>query len=235
MSEAADLPDPDEKPDVAPAEPETTPDEPEAPAEGETPPEPEETPEEPQGASDEDFEKSMERTEREGERHRKRLAEIWGEEDLLHWKVCPACQPFAGMRPPMPWDEEDKDAVRAFIGDGPSESFQHDPTVDTCPICEGLGSLRTGSKVRNMETRPCVRCNGSGYVATGEPMPGSNVPAVGAATAPNGSGDVQLPPIRDRWGREPSDPAFGQDPNYGAQVHSVAAPTDAAAAPPPPS
>jgi hypothetical protein len=97
----------------------------------------------------------------------------------------------------------------------PLDQFEVDPTKDTCPMCKGYGSLRSGSKTDNALVM-CMRCTGNGYVNKEVPQPPQWNPGSSSNTyVPEGylpASSDQMP-TRDLWGRQLGHPHFGMDPS----------------------
>lgn len=103
-------------------------------------------------------------------RHANRVGEIMdaGAVDLI---PCPVCMdgiagwiyaPDVQALPP-----EAIARVRQVIGLPDLTTFVDDPETEICPVCNGLGETRTGSRLPGYETRTCPRCAKQGYVMKG--------------------------------------------------------------------
>jgi rubrerythrin len=159
---------PEEEPAQVP-----TPEEPGEAEEGEEEPtEPTEEPaeqEQPSGAAHDlkAAQRQRDQLDREDMRHRERLSAILGE-DANKLLQCPMCAHFfSGWLPPpaeLPLPPENEQLIRAFLGMPDLSNFHDDPAHDTCPDCDGLGRVRTGSKVPGYEVMDCGRCVGKGWV-----------------------------------------------------------------------
>lgn len=97
------------------------------------------------------------------------------------------------------------------------EAPPFDPHTHRCEACQGHGRTRTGSQVADQAERPCLDCQGRGFVDN----------AAGAPPAsPARPEDFEVGVPRDHRGRTPDDPAF----DWSRVVHdpgAVAAPEPA--------
>ena len=150
-----------------PSEPETE-DEPAEPAE----PDEEEPAAEPQSAAPKS-DKEMEKVFRDLDKLRKdvagRVGRIMGDE-AVQLMDCPLCAAVAPgyMWPPdvAPLHEEQVTALRLLLNMPVATDYLQSEAFEACPKCDGLGRVRTGSKVQNYEIAECPRCFSKGYVAT---------------------------------------------------------------------
>jgi hypothetical protein len=120
-------------------------------------------PEQPQGLSEKDLEKTFSKLDREAQRHKGRIEEIMGE-DAAMLVACVLCEPLMpGFVMPTPATPERFPAVRAFMGDAEPQEWQQDPNTRTCQTCDGMGEVKTGSKVQSQTTLVCTACGGKGW------------------------------------------------------------------------
>jgi hypothetical protein len=201
MSEVEPQTQPDESPELhspgeyEPAPVEPTPDEEDEANEEDGMPiggtdEPE--PEQPQGLSEKDLEKTFAKLDREAQRHKGRIEEIMGE-DAAMLVPCVLCEPLMpGFVMPSPKTPERFPAVRAFMGDAEPQAWEQDPNTRTCQTCDGMGEVKTGSKVQSQTTLVCTDCGGKGWQG--------QRPAV-AATGP-----MSAPPLPDANGQRENAP-----------------------------
>jgi hypothetical protein len=174
---------PDETPEAAPVEP--TPDEEDGEHEedGEqagAPNEPEQ--EQPQALSEKQLEARLKRLDKASQTWRERVGTIM-EADAAMLIPCPLCeQIIPGFVMPTPATPDRFPAVRAFMGDAEPQEWQQDPNTRTCQTCDGMGEVKTGSKVQSQTTLPCTDCGGKGWqgarpaVATSGPMAAQPLP-----------------------------------------------------------
>ena len=147
---------------------ETPPDEP---AETEEPDEGEPT-EEPEAVAVKS-DKEMEKVFRDLDRLRKdvagRVGRIMGDDATLLME-CPLCAPVApGYLWPQdvaPLAEEQVAALRMMLNMPVATDYVQSDAFEACPKCEGMGRVRTGSKVHNHDIAECPRCFAKGYVPT---------------------------------------------------------------------
>lgn len=190
----------DGDPAPPPSGPETEqPEEPET-SESEEPEEPSETPPEsepePQGLSEKEIERRIEKLDKEGVRHRNRLAEIL-DEDVLQLVPCELCEPgMDGFRyAHVP--EDRRSAVMTAMGFAPAPELAKDPDAEQCPVCKGEGQVATGSKVQGYAAMVCRRCKGFGAVgARFQDAPSYQVPPE-SAVAVNGPPPETVPTDED--------------------------------------
>lgn len=196
--------------DEAEAEDEETPE----PLEGDEPTETGDRPAEPGEPSTEAQIRQLgKRLDAEEERHRKRLAELLGEQ-FDHYLVCPLCQVSGYVLPYEPGqiEQAQRAAIAAAAGEGAPAAYVASPDHEGCPRCDAKGLLLTGSQVPDQVTKLCDLCDGSGYVTHALAESQREPIAVG-----NGNGAAQAPALdlsqpRDAWGRAFGHPHYGWDP-----------------------
>ena len=142
------------------------------------------------------------------------------EDEVTDWLFCPLCA--AGAIPGyvnrhdlgrVP--DEVAANVNTFLGFARETEYPANTGTDTCPACEGLGKVTTGSRVGEYMTITCPNCKGYGYT----PPPGGNV--VQLAGNGNGSSENALAiadleqPERDAWGEPKVLPDGTLNGNYG--------------------
>ena len=189
VQEEAETVEPAAEPDVEPVEEPGEPDagEPEdelAEDDGQTGGEPATEPEPVAVRSDREMEKVF----RDIERLRKDVAGRVGRifaEDANELMDCPLCASVAPgyLWPPdvAPLAEEQITALRLLLNMPVATDYKQSPSFEPCGMCDGMGRVRTGSKVQNHEIAECPRCFAKGYVPT----------AIGPIGAVNGNGDEQ--------------------------------------------
>lgn len=151
--------------------------------------------------------------EKEAERHDKRVREIMGDDYAM---LVPSPVDWTpgyifnveGMQP----DDDALAMLDAILGRGAAADFAPAEDAQACDKCHALGKTLTGSRVPGQETKPCVSCGGSGWVAKmAEVAP---LPYVVSGT--NGQYGTTLPPnqvpVADRWGRPAGHPHYGMEP-----------------------
>ena len=101
---------------------------------------------------------------------------------------------------PTPAVPERFPTVRAFMGDSAPRELRRDPKTDTCQVCEGEGSLDTGSKVEGQAELPCWNCNGMGWTGERSPSVPTFTPTLAPAAAPANGEPTVAPtnPERER-------------------------------------
>lgn len=114
-------------------------------------------------AAEVDYEKARKELRREAGRHEDALKRIMGD-DFAMFEECEMCDTL-GYHP--------------IQERGPQ--LEVDDTVEVCDRCRGLGKLATGSLVLEQASKPCGKCQGSGWNAklTGAPATPSVTPAAG--------------------------------------------------------
>ena len=189
VQEEAETVEPPAEPDAEPVE------EPAEPDAGETEDEPTEDDEQTEGEPATELEpvavrsdREMEKVFRDIERLRKDVAGRIGRifaEDANALMACPLCASVAPgyLWPPdvAPLAEEQITALRLLLNMPVATDYKQSPSFEPCGMCDGMGRVRTGSKVQNHEIAECPRCFAKGYVPT----------AVGPIGAVNGNGDEQ--------------------------------------------
>jgi hypothetical protein len=172
------------------AEPEPAPDksdgEEEAEPEGEPEPadEPELEPPAGVGPSQKEIEAMFVKAEKAVTSYVRRISDIFGDQ-ALDLAMCPLCPPQhkgfvnvhdAGKVP----DDIGRETLR-FLGQAIAAEFKQDAAHDTCGHCDGLGKVKTGSRVVRWETIGCEYCKGCGFYPP--PSAPGNGPATIAASA----------------------------------------------------
>jgi hypothetical protein len=194
-----------------------------------TPPEPEPelspTPEpEPEPEPEQEPETSalLEEAFKEQEKAWKRYVSAVGkafEEQANELVECPLCSAgvngFLHVNDAGHIDDDVKKAVQTFMGVTQEADYRFDPHHAACADCDGLGKVKSGSRVPNHELLTCATCKGSGY----NPPPGVNVvgsaPGAPALSVVEGDPDYTPPSDADPWG-SPRLLATGlENPNYG--------------------
>ncbi len=94
---------------------------------------------------------ALKRFEAENTRHEKALAKVVGDD----WKDFAPCDTCGGVG-------------HLPAAQNKSLPFEHDPSAEVCPVCNGYGTTLTGAKEPGMVTRPCSRCTGSGWLTVAE-------------------------------------------------------------------
>ncbi len=189
---------------------------PEQEEEGENDPEPEPEPEpEPhEPPSDVQAEATIAKIDREAARYGKAIAKII-EGSLIAPDQCPCCV-FPGLvfgyNPHSPDDQMRKAAVDAYFGEGRPKLNRASDTA-RCEACDGWGDVDTDSRKELFKEKPCVMCQGQGWitkatatslyaVAEPQPYPGSEV---NYSPVPSGMPDAwNRPAGHPHWGMEPS-------------------------------
>ncbi len=166
--------------------------------EPESVPDPEPEPEPPVG------EAAVKAIEREDERHRKAVAKIMGTDfALVH--VCDGCLDFTG----------------GFTFTPPTTEPEFKASTDsmTCPACNGLGEVLSGSNSPTHRLKACAPCTGFGYVPKTQQQPLPQQQGGQTLPSPNGVGLIQ--PFTDAFGQPSAvgPDAYGQawgSPGYGS-------------------
>ena len=194
---------------VEPVEPQEPDSEPQEPAEPQEPTEPEPEPQEataegdqPSLRSEAEIEKAAKQVEQLRKHVAGRIGSIFGD-DANFLIACPLC---AGTAPGWLWPPADAplpdDQVRAVfttLGVIEPKEYQHFESYKRCDDCEGLGSVKTGSRVPGFDVVACPTCAQKGYIM-GAPLP---LPMNGSG-APNAEVVVTGPSVID--------PADADDP-----------------------
>jgi hypothetical protein len=203
MSEVEPQTQPDETPDeMTPDEPghddlDSGPNDEDAEEDAQTPddPQPDKTkPEQPQALSEKQLEARLKRLDKASQTWRERVGTIM-EDDAAMLMPCPLCeQIIPGFVMPTPATPERFPAVRTFMGDAEPQEWQQDPNTRTCQTCDGMGEVKTGSKVQSQTTLVCTDCGGKGWqgarpaVATSGPMAAVVTPEQNGADTPKPQG-----------------------------------------------
>lgn len=157
---------------------------------------------------------AMDKLDREAKRHRDRISEIMGE-DALALVPCLLCTPeLAGWRFDVPLRDEEKEVLLTIADPTRAKEYKHAENANTCPACDGLGQVVSGSLVANRELIPCSRCNGYGYVnlSATNVVPLAGPEPLGTAPVPTEAPEPL--PNTDPFGRTPDDPNYGRLPQY---------------------
>lgn len=136
---------------------------------------------------------------------KKKLAGILGDDYVAH--DCLVCAGL-GFVPELPevgttftLTEQAGEVVLTVAGPSDLSGYREAKDKDTCPWCDGLGQVRTGSQADAFKLAACTKCSGAGWVVvpvqeeqTAQASWTDEMQAVG-----NGQHDVNFPP--DQWGR----------------------------------
>jgi hypothetical protein len=149
---------------------------------------------------------------------RRRVGEVL-EEDALALVPCELCIPeIPGFHWPaemMVAETELEDRLIRALQGGPTLDYVASPTLSTCSSCQGLGKVKTGSRVPDNELAICRDCLGYGFtpppqagaqVAGGDPVAAVVLSAVEPEAAK---------PETDLWGSPRYLPDGAENPNYG--------------------
>lgn len=178
----------------------------------------------PESLSERDVKRLERQLELEAKRHRGRVAELIGDaaQFLL---VCPWCQPeMAGFYFPDDVDDELRARVYGAFGEAIPTEYAPDPEAAMCDVCNGLGELRTHSRVPGFETRPCAKCGAKGWTSSDERRAWDAQQAARTAAAevsvpaPPAGATMEDLPWSDPWGRPRGAPNYGRDPQYMTAV-----------------
>lgn len=165
-----EAPEPLEEPDEPAGDPleEETGDEPADPGE-QTEGEPDQEPEAPAGKTEAEWDKVFKAVDKLRKDNAGRVGRIF-EESANELMDCPLCLNVAPgyLWPPdvAPLDEQQVTAIRMLLNMPVATDYKQSEAFESCPKCDGLGRVRTGSKVQNHEIAECPRCFAKGYVST---------------------------------------------------------------------
>lgn len=202
------------------AEAESPEDETEAAEEEETrpPAEPEPEPEQPSEPPPEpptqaQLEKMMDKLAKEDERHRKRYAEVLGDQFAL-MQPCPRCLESGMIYPPemAPPEPDQVAAVDASLGRNVQPELREATDAERCSACDGWGMVRTGAQNDAGKVKPCTPCGGQGWVMPQATVPSASSASSGGATRNGETAEPGATPMPDAWGRPVGHPHWGQDP-----------------------
>ena len=158
--------------------------------------------------------------------------EGWATEQEQPLVRCPLCLPetpgFIYHPEQVPLNQDQITVLNILLGQPIMPDFQTIPQANACPVCQGEGTVLTGSKVTNKRTITCPECKGDGWVGEAK-----NLRPELAAAAPylpptvDGAPPEELPAL-DPWGTPDWDPDFykmpqgrtpGWDNGTGVWVH----------------
>lgn len=177
-------------------EPVPEPDDPELPEE----------PEQPQALTEAQIDSMWKSLEREGQRHAREVEKRAGPmyADLVPCPLCAAGSPASGFIFPVlpePDNTLRRQAIDEALGGAAGPDYKQDPGRERCASCEGLGMLKTDSRVPDQVALPCRNCGGKGWrekaVQLAPPAPVQPIPMTG---------------VPDTWGRPAGHPHWGQNP-----------------------
>ena len=149
-----------------------------------------------------------------GREVQKRSKVMW--DDLAPCPCCMELGPAPGFIFPL-IPEPDASIRRQIVntalgGEVPEEKWD-DPDTEMCARCNGLGMLKTGSKVANQTERACTACNSQGWVQKIHPMPVAPV-AVAQPWTPQNGVQANAPHVTtDPWGRHVGHVHYGIAPD----------------------
>jgi hypothetical protein len=168
---------------------------------------------EPEPPTQAQLEKMMDKLSKEDERHRKRYAEVLGDQFAM-MMPCPRCLESGHIYPPevAPVDPDQLAAVDASLGRNVTPELREATDAIRCEACDGWGMVKTGAQNEAGAVKPCTPCGGVGWVAPAAAAAGKLGTAI-ATQLENGSPDDEgATPMPDRWGRPIGHPHWGQDP-----------------------
>lgn len=179
------------------------------------------------GLTPEEIEKRYAKAEKATVAYAKRIGDALGElaDELTPCPLCPDVHKgFVNIADAGRVPEQVKDVVMLFLGFATAEQFAASQDHRQCSACEGLGKVKSGSRVAQWEALTCPACKGYGFV----PPPGSErapvdiggtVLPLHAPDAPAGGGADRDPSGEPRLlpdGRE--NPNFGKWPQFKVAV-----------------
>jgi hypothetical protein len=180
-----------------------------------------------QGLTPEEVEKRYAKAERATVAYAKRIGEALGDlaDDLTPCPLCPDVHKgFVNVSDAGRVPDPVKDVVMLYLGFATEAEYVPSPSHHVCTACEGLGKVKSGSRVAQWEALTCPACKGYGFVpppgaenvvdvsgATVLPLHGPDSPA-GGGTDRDPSGEPRLLPD----GRE--NPNFGKWPQFKVSV-----------------
>jgi len=213
-----------------PSEPASEPeDEPEIPLEGD---EPEDEPEPIEGpdaapsteASLKVMDKRFNALERRATGYAQAVEELMleTEQPIVRCGFClPRLPGFIGAPYVQPFTPDQLAFARMILGEPDVPPLVQAQDAHMCAICDGWGTVLTGSKKNNQKSRKCYACDGRGWEGRG----------AGEVQATNGSaGEVTLTApeqaepdsaARDPWGRTPDMPGYYVMPHPGMPAHEL--------------
>lgn len=160
--------DPDEVPESPEAiPPDESPED--EPGENEDPPveDPDESPQEPAPKTDREMEAVFKKLDKLRKDVATRVSNIL-EDEAVNLMECPLC---AAVAPGYLWSpdvaalhEEQVAAIRLLLNMPVATDYKQSEAFRVCDKCDGLGRVRTGSKVQNHEIAECPRCFAKGYI-----------------------------------------------------------------------
>ncbi len=141
------------------------------------------------------------------------------EEDANGLQRCPLCPDnFPGFVLPedaglMP--QAIKDAVQLFLGVPRAANYQTDATKPACDTCQGLGKVKTGSKVPGQDILMCATCSGKGWVGAGFVYSAGSDATAPQPVAVASNGEAVQPADVDAFGSPRLLDTGMENPNYG--------------------
>lgn len=212
------------EPEPEPSEPTTEP-EPDPDAEPDAEPEPEpdaeSSPVEPEpagGLSPEAFEKAYKRVERSFSTYERTMRDAWAHEQE-HIVECPLCpgkhKGFVDVTDAGLVPDEIKRVVMTFLGLAREVEYPKSPNHRTCPDCEGLGKVNTGSKVPGKETIGCSSCHGQGFIGPQVAPQNGRTDEHPGMTGPLYAPDPPSHDEVDEWKEPRILPDGRENPNFG--------------------
>lgn len=172
---------------------------------------------EPEGLSAEEVDRIIGKIERSGETWTKRALELAeeAEQQIVRCPVCLASVPGFIFHPQVvPLSESQTEGAKALLGLSSGPAYKQAPTAQPCPTCDGLGKVRTGSRVDGKDLTTCPECRGLGFVgelANLTPAQAAGEEPVPLELAP--SPDVYRAD-EDEWGTPRGHPDFGKMPHH---------------------
>jgi hypothetical protein len=165
------------------------------------------------GRSQKEIEQLTRKLEAEAERHAKRVRELMGEDFAFLVPNPTDWTPgFIFNVPEMLPAPDQVAALDAILGRESDDDFLDADDAEACDKCNARGQTKTGSRVAGQKTKPCGKCNGTGWVSRMLPI-APPVPYVQYQSPPNG---VPMSPetyqVKDSWGRSVGHPHFGLEP-----------------------
>lgn len=177
-----------------------------------------EAPPVPEGITPEELERRFREIEKAWRSYTGRVTKVF-EEEANDLTECPLCaggvNGFVAVSGAGRVPDEVKAIVQDYLGVVQEADYPESPNVSTCRACNGLGKVRTGSRVPQWATLTCEACRGHGFT----PPPGSSTSGGGGvevSAVVSGPQQVPTPPEEaDVWGSPRLLPDGMPNPNYG--------------------
>lgn len=149
------------------------------------------------------WEQAWNKAEKENDRHTKRVSEIF-EDEAVNLIPCPMCATSAaGWLTGTRFEDEHRALIDKVLGVESLDDYKPMDGAALCDKCDGMGTVKTPSKVPEQQLLMCESCMGAGWRRVAGPNDPGIAPAYVPPPVASADGSGQIVELPDAWGRPP--------------------------------